>query len=350
MTHVKLRFVAFLAAALALLPLGARAFCYSYPPQPIYEFVNDFTGRYVLLWDTAEIATIDAGSAQTRWHRTGKVFGGVSIFYACGFSGQRMCRFYAPSINAHFLTARPNECDVLRSNPRLGWIFERNDVYVFVPDARGNCFDGQPVFRLYNGRDISHRHTADPSTRASLLAQGWIDEGIAFCSVDWKPRQQIVEYVNDYSGHYVLLWNPAEIAGIDATSAKTGWRRTGYVFGGFNEVFPGFRLCRFYAPSINSHFLTAGQVECDGLRAVPESGWIYERNDVSVYIPDAAGQCETGRTPVHRFHSDARTASGVGYRYTADPSIRASLLAQGWTDEGVDFCAEPYWAPGAGPF
>ena len=38
-----MRFVIFIVAAFALLPLGARAFCYSYPPQAIYEYVNDST-------------------------------------------------------------------------------------------------------------------------------------------------------------------------------------------------------------------------------------------------------------------------------------------------------------------
>jgi len=155
--------------------------------------------------------------------------------------------------------------------------------------------------------------------------------------------------VNDVTGRYVLLWDDAEIATIDAGSAQTGWHRTGYMFGGFNVndcVVPGSSICRFYAPSINAHFLTARAVECDGLRAVPASGWIYERNDVSVYVPDAAGQCGYLQTPVHRLHSNVQTDAGVGYRHTADPSIRASLLAQGWTDEGVAFCAVNYRSPG----
>jgi len=355
MTHVKLRFLAFLVAALALLPSGARAFCYSLPSSgvPIYEYVNDVTGRYVLLWSGGEIATIDAGSAETGWHRTGNVFGGAGNFcyYFGGFFNLPMCRFYAPSINAHFLTARTSECDGLRRNTGLGWIFERDDMQVFVPTS--GCGRYKAVNRFYSGASsasgVAHRYTADPRVGASLLAQGWIDEGVEFCSVDDSVQQAIYEYANDETGHYLLLWDPAEIATIDAGSAQTKWHRTGYVFGAFSvrpNIVPGFRLCRFYAPSINAHFLTARAVECDGLRAIPGSGWIYERNDVSVHVPDAAGECGGYlQTPVHRLHSDVQTAGGVGYRHTADPSIRAALLAQGWTDEGVAFCAASYSAP-----
>ena len=81
------------------------------------------------------------------------------------------------------------------------------------------------------------------------------------------------------------------------------------------------------------------------LRASPSSGWIFERDDVSVFTPGAGGVCQGGQD-VHRLFSDTRTASGVGYRHTGDPWIRASLLAQGWIDEGVAFCAVNYRSPG----
>ena len=65
----------------------------------------------------------------------------------------------------------------------------------------------------------------------------------------------------------------------------------------------------------------------------------------AVLLGAATVLCGVGLMAVNRLHTNTRTASGVGYRHTADASIRASLLAEGWTDEGVVFCAAAYSSP-----
>src|SRR5438477_8604248 len=126
MTHVKLRFVAFLVAAVALLPLGARAFCHGPPlppPYPIYEYVNEVTGHYVLLADPAEVATLNARSGQARWHKTGNVFGGSpGDFCDVVPSAPKayVCNYYAPSIDAYFQSARESECAGLSGHAESG--------------------------------------------------------------------------------------------------------------------------------------------------------------------------------------------------------------------------------------
>jgi len=68
-------------------------------------------------------------------------------------------------------------------------------------------------------------------------------------------HQAIIEYKNDITGHYVMLWNQAEIAFVEAGQAGPGWHRTGYAYSGFDVTAsyapPGNRMCRFYAPGPN---------------------------------------------------------------------------------------------------
>ena len=63
-------------------------------------------------------------------------------------------------------------------------------MWVPSPDtATGACPAGTiPVYRLWNGRaDSNHRYTADPVTKAQMLAKGYVAEGygsdaVSMCS------------------------------------------------------------------------------------------------------------------------------------------------------------------------
>jgi hypothetical protein len=53
--------------------------------------------------------------------------------------------------------------------------------------ANGQCpGDTIPVYRAYNQRsaenDSNHRFMSDPTMRYAMLASGWSDEGVQFCS------------------------------------------------------------------------------------------------------------------------------------------------------------------------
>jgi len=181
-------------ATLALACGSAQAFPIITGPSPVHqaiiEYKNDITGHYVMLWNQAEIAFVEAGQAGPGWHRTGYAYSGFDVTASYAPPGNRMCRFYAPGPNSHFLTARTYECQGLRSNPASGWIFERDDIVVSMPGADGSCAAHETaVYRLYNNRaafnDTNHRHVADSTLRADLISEGWIDEGVAFCSTEY---------------------------------------------------------------------------------------------------------------------------------------------------------------------
>lgn len=150
------------------------------------------------------------------------------------------------------------------------------------------------------------------------------------------------EYVNDRTGHYVLLTRPEEIALVTAGGAGPGWRRTGFVF---NDSFsntgdptrPGTALnCRFYNPGANSHFLTVDPIECAALK-IPGSGWLYQGDEFRVLLL-VGGRCPSGSHEVHRLYNNRWMFNDSNHRYVADDEVRARMVATGWIDEGRVFC------------
>lgn len=175
-----------------------------------------------------------------------------------------------------------------------------------------------------------------------------------------KADGTVVEYVNTLDfpgapgGHYFYTADPAEQAGIDAGGAGR-FVRTGRSFasGGFVPV------CRFYgsmSPGPNSHFFTASEIECIGLKAMQLTPtpatvqqWNYEGPGFYsvVPVPDAQGQmqCMAGTEPVYRAYNNAYPTSGgknswdSNHRYSTQSADIDEMVAKGWRSEGVVLCA-----------
>jgi hypothetical protein len=148
----------------------------------------------------------------------------------------------------------------------------------------------------------------------------------AFCVFCDDVR--VNEYVNEVSGHHLLL--PAgdpEVAIVEGGGAGPGWVRTGNDFG---ASFRGNPVCRFYSPVFNTHFYTADAAECELVKQNPD--WIYEKSPFNAFPPVAPGAC-IGVT-VYRL----RLAGD--HRYTADTALREAMIAKGWSDEGIAWCAD----------
>ena len=159
-------------------------------------------------------------------------------------------------------------------------------------------------------------------------------------------RVPVVEFYNTQTGHYFLTVDATEMAGIDAGSAGHGWVRTGFGFEAYPSTIPpgmycpedcGVPVSRFYGPGPNSHFYTANAQEAQGLRR-PGTGWIFERVEFSIPMPDASGQCAPGLTPVYRLYNMRWMFNDSNHRFVADARARDKLKARGWFDEGVAFC------------
>lgn len=188
MTSVS-RFLKYLGAALLpalLFSTDAGAFCINSCayPKTVWEYFNHQTRHYVLLSDPDEIANVERGGAGAGWVATGNIFHAQSESFST--ASRNVCRFYAPPpVNSHFFTANAAECEQLK-NSNSGWIYEKLDFGMTLP-FRGVCEAGfTPIYRVYNNRwmfsDSNHRFVHDAALRDELVARGWIDEGVAFCT------------------------------------------------------------------------------------------------------------------------------------------------------------------------
>jgi len=144
-----------------------------------------------------------------------------------------------------------------------------------------------------------------------------------------------VEYFHSGYGQYFVTALPEEIAALDA-GVFPGWRRDGESFGVFGLGTPmASNVCRFWSGSTfaprSSHFYTPVAAECALVKGNP--AWQFEGDVFAMILPDAAGACAGGTTPLYRLYNNG--ANGAPYhRYTTRLSLRTEMLAQGWVAEG----------------
>jgi len=170
----------------------------------------------------------------------------------------------------------------------------------------------------------------------------------------------IIEFHNVNLDHYFLTANWQEAKAIDAGLAGPAWVRTGYTFFAWTEFFGftaealgefpprGFkRVSRFHAPGANSHFYTADPGEIESLQR-PGTGWNSEGDAFLLNVPESTGQCASFLRPMHRLYNNRGMFNDGNHRFVLDESERQIMVARGWIDEGIAFCAPWhwfYWAP-----
>ena len=172
---------------------------------------------------------------------------------------------------------------------------------------------------------------------SALIARYRLDAAVAGSAA--------VEYLNVNLGHYFLTANAAEMASIESGGAGPGWQRTGL---GFLVYVPeagvavGARpVCRFYGTrgvGPNSHFYTVDADECAAVKRDP--GWTYEGTAFYV-MPAVAQQCAGGAPPVFRAYNNRYAQNDSNHRYATDYAQLQALQPQGWSIEGLVFCAAP---------
>ena len=160
----------------------------------VTEFHNTVLNHYFITADENEKTAIRSGAAGAGWVETGQNFWA----WTPTMMGESalVCRFYGDPVkgpNSHFYSASADECRSLlglqistpSNQPR--WNSEGYEFKVSLPAIGGTCASGLvPIWRAYNdgfahGVDSNHRYVVDKSLLAPLIANGWKDEGIAFC-------------------------------------------------------------------------------------------------------------------------------------------------------------------------
>ena len=155
------------------------------PAQPVFTFYNESIRHYFITAGVAEKNSLLGGGGGGGWAIVDEGFNAWPAAGPAPDAAEPVCRFYSAVVNSHFYTAGPSECEMLKQ-PSSGWTYEGIAFRALVP-TKGSCYPGTvPVWRLYNDRaaqsDSNHRFVASVDTYRHMIANGWIGEGVAFCS------------------------------------------------------------------------------------------------------------------------------------------------------------------------
>ena len=155
------------------------------PAQPVFAFYNEGIRHYFITAGAAEKDSLLSGGGGGGWYLVDEGFNAWPADGPAPDAAKPVCRFYSAAVNSHFYTAGPNECELLKQ-PSSGWTYEGIAFRALLP-TKGSCYPGTtPVWRLYNDRfaqaDSNHRFVTSADTYRHMIANGWIGEGVAFCS------------------------------------------------------------------------------------------------------------------------------------------------------------------------
>ncbi|MET0441540.1 MAG: hypothetical protein ABW071_06105, partial [Casimicrobiaceae bacterium] len=147
--------------ALALAAACARAAIPESEQAVAVEFYHAALDHYFITANPAEISDLDTG-VHIGWARTGYRF--AVMKGGSTYPGTTpVCRFYSFTLDTHFYSAKPAECEDVKVKFPQTWTFESSEVFraFLVDPASGACpADTQAVYRLYNNRsDANHRYT-----------------------------------------------------------------------------------------------------------------------------------------------------------------------------------------------
>ncbi|MFO1313563.1 MAG: DUF4038 domain-containing protein [Burkholderiales bacterium] len=157
---------------------------------------------------------------------------------------------------------------------------------------------------------------------------------------------RVVEYYDADIGHFFMTASSAEIALLDGGAFSGVWARTGQSFGAYaSAIEDAVPVCRYYSAAFapkTSHFYSAYASECEALTSNPN--WIYEGIAFAVPLPDGAGHCRAGTTPVYRLYNNGE-GGAPGHRFTVDLAtaqefvISYGYVREGNGPDGVAMCA-----------
>jgi hypothetical protein len=165
------------------------------PPDAKATFVEYYHAgldHYFYTGDAGEIAAVDAGKVGP-WARTGKSFRAVT-FPGCIPSSSDTVVYRFSGIpgkgpGSHFFTRDRAECYVVDKSAQ--WLLEGVPFYAAAPGADATCQPSTtvypplprvPLYRVWRPYgDSNHRFTTERAVVDSMVARGWVDEGIAMC-------------------------------------------------------------------------------------------------------------------------------------------------------------------------
>ena len=182
------RFIAALSSAVFL--LAAQVAC-AVETVTVVEYYNQSLDAYFITARPNEQASLDSSAG---FSRTGTRF--VANAAADATPNQtRICRVYissaSPYVSSHFYGAEKTDCALIQANLPAGFSFEGYDFAVTAADATGTCpvANKVPIYRAFRavgaaaiGKTPNHRYTASLNEYNAMIALGWAGEGVAYCT------------------------------------------------------------------------------------------------------------------------------------------------------------------------
>src|SRR5262245_20295370 len=104
----------------------------------------------------------------------------------------------------------------------------------------------------------------------------------ASAAIPASEQTVAVEFYHAALDHYFITAEPNEIKDLDPGVHK-GWTRTGYRFSvikGGSSYAGTAPVCRFYSPTMDTHFYSAKKSECDEVKEKFGSVWTFEADEV----------------------------------------------------------------------
>lgn len=177
-----------------VLPISVGELCYPSVPgtgMRAIEFVHLGHDHYFVTASPDEAQVLDS-NAIPGWIRTRQMF---DVFPLGTPGSSDVCRFwsggtFAPK-SSHFYAASETECTAAKEN--TDWQFEGEVFAVGTPILGTACGEGlTPLYRLYNDGKSgapNHRYTASAYVASVMRSQGWIPEGSGVGIVGCVPQQ-----------------------------------------------------------------------------------------------------------------------------------------------------------------
>ena len=189
-------------------------------------------------------------------------------------------------------------------------------------------------------------------TSLSLCCLTALSAGLATCAPALAADVAMTEFYYTPLNYYFITPNAGDKTALDGA---TGWVRTSKSFVVSNTAVSGaVPLTRFYFDRVarnksrGSHFYTAIEADRVALRALnpnntPGAGLPQDEGSNGFVFPPVVsgvgGSCAASLLPVYRaFRGNAKFPDDPNHRFSTDLAAHKAFVADGWDDEGVNFC------------
>ena len=165
----------------------------------------------------------------------------------------------------------------------------------------------------------------------AALAPGWAS----------APDITVVEYFHKSTGHYFMTGSVDDQRVLNASADFAATGRSFAAWSASNSSRPSeaTAVSRFFSPATASHVFTSKREDISMLRSLPVtasgSGFADEGTAFFALAPTGS-RCDSGQRAIFRGFNNRPDGN---HRYSNEIELHASMVAAGFSDDSVAFCA-----------